>query len=139
MLRYLLDTDHLTLLEQGHVPLVQRLALEAPGAVGTSAITVEEAVRGRLGVLSRRLNSQARINAYGLLIGTLHVLQSLPIPPYDNRCEAEYQRLRSLHPRQGSQDLKIAAVTLVHHTTLLTRNRLHFAPIVGLTIADWTT
>jgi tRNA(fMet)-specific endonuclease VapC len=48
MVKYLLDTDHLTLLELGHPPLLQQMAQQLPMSVGTSAVTVEEALRGRL-------------------------------------------------------------------------------------------
>lgn len=42
MLPYLLDTDHVTLLLQGHAPLGRRLALQPAGAVGLSVVSVEE-------------------------------------------------------------------------------------------------
>lgn len=53
MVRYLLDTDHVTLLEQGQSDLVARLLGEPPDAVATSIITAEEVLRGRLGYLGR--------------------------------------------------------------------------------------
>lgn len=137
MLRYLLDTDHLTLLERGHGPLVHRLAAEPAGAVGVSAVTVEEALRGRLGYLSRRLDGAARVRAYALLLGTLELFNRMPVVPFDGACEARYQHLRSLKLRVGTQDQKIAAVALANNLTVLTRNQRDFVQVPGLVVADW--
>jgi tRNA(fMet)-specific endonuclease VapC len=139
MPRYLLDTDHLTLLERGHPPLVGRLMGEPPDAVGTSVIAAEEALRGRLGYLARPLAGPARVRAYGLLLGTIRLLSALPILPFEDASEVEYQRLRAQWPRLGAQDLKIAAIALANGVTLLTRNQRDFGRIPGLALADWST
>lgn len=138
MLQFLLDTDHLTLYERGHQALVQWIAQQTPGTFGTSAVTIEEALRGRLGFLARPLTGAAQIRAYALLAGTVQLLASLPILPFDSACETEYQRLRSQFPRLGAQDLRIAAIALVNRVTLLTRNSRDFSHVPGLLFADWT-
>lgn len=43
MLRYLLDTDHLTLFEHGHALVIRRMSLQPAGTVGICVVTVEEA------------------------------------------------------------------------------------------------
>jgi tRNA(fMet)-specific endonuclease VapC len=138
MLQFLLDTDHLTLLERGHPPLLQRMALHPPGAVGCSAVSAEEALRGRLGYLARRLSSAAVVRGYTLLMGTVQLLNQLPSVPFDPACEAEYQQLRAQRLRVGTQDLKIAAVALVNKLTLLTRNQRDFSRVPGLALDDWS-
>lgn len=55
MIRWLLDTDHVSLQERGHPTLRQRFRFVPPEAVATSAVTLEEMLRGRLAVLSRDL------------------------------------------------------------------------------------
>ena len=61
MLGFLFDTDHLTMLERGHPPLLQKVALQPPGAIGISA---DEAYSASLSCLhapgSRRLNEADR-------------------------------------------------------------------------------
>jgi tRNA(fMet)-specific endonuclease VapC len=61
MIRYLLDTDHITLFEHGHPPLLQHLASHQPDTIGVSVVTIEEVLRGRLAMVSRRLDSAARV------------------------------------------------------------------------------
>jgi tRNA(fMet)-specific endonuclease VapC len=40
--------------------------------------------------------------------------------------------------RIGTLDLKIAAITLAHDATLLTRNTADFGKVPGLKFEDWT-
>jgi tRNA(fMet)-specific endonuclease VapC len=136
MIRFLLDTDHFTLHERGHEPLRQRLEALPPDAVGVSPIIMEESLRGRLAILSRRLDGEARIRAYAKLIETVGFFCSIPIAPFDQGCEEQFQHLQSLRLRIGTQDLKIAATALAHHTILVTRNRRDFERVPALVIED---
>jgi tRNA(fMet)-specific endonuclease VapC len=138
MIRFLLDTDHLTLHERGHAPLRQRLAALPPSAVAVSAVTVEESLRGRLAVLARRLDGEARVRAYAKLIETVRFFSSVPVVLFDQACEDQFQHLQSLRLRVGTQDLKIAATGLAHNLTVVTRNRRDYERIPALTIEDWS-
>ncbi len=69
MLQFLFDTDHLTLFQHGHAKVVQRITSQATGSVGVAVITMQEALRGRLAVVSRARTGADRIRAYdGLLL-----------------------------------------------------------------------
>jgi tRNA(fMet)-specific endonuclease VapC len=138
MLRSLLDTDHLSLLERGNPVLQVRLNSASPGTVGVSAVTVQEVLWGRVNNLRKAPDGAARVRRYGYLLGTFGLLTMFPHVPYDQASEDEYQRLLSLRTNVGLQDLKIAAVALVNKLTVLTRNRQDFARIPGLPIDDWT-
>jgi tRNA(fMet)-specific endonuclease VapC len=139
MLQYLFDTDHLTHLERGHPLVVQHFAAQPPGTVGVSAITVEEALRGRLGAIARARDGAGRIHAYAMLVQTFQLLRQLPIAAFDQACEDQYQQLRALHhPSIKAQDLKIAATALVNQLTLVTANRSDFAPISRLILDNWS-
>jgi tRNA(fMet)-specific endonuclease VapC len=114
------------------------VAASLPGELGTSPVTIEEMMRGRLAVLSRRLNSVQRIQAYDYLSSTLRVLCRVPIIAFDQACEQQFQHLLGLRLRMGVPDLKIAAVALANNLILLTRNRRDFLRVPGLALADWT-
>ena len=138
MIRFLLDTDHVSLQERGHPPLRARLAAVAPTSVAVSAITVEEMLRGRLAVLARRLEGEGRIRAYAKLMETVRFFASVPVVPYDKASDDHFQALQSLRLRVGSQDLRIASIALAHHLTVITRNRRDFERIPELSIEDWS-
>lgn len=138
MLQYVLDTDHLTLFEHGHAALVARVIAEPVGTVGVTAVTVEEALRGRLAHLARARNGAERIRRYQQMLETVHMLQCFPVASFDQAAEDLFQQLVPMRLRIGTQDLKIAAVTLSRGLILLTHNRSDFARVPGLNLDDWT-
>ena len=137
MLRFLFDTDHLTLYQHQHPQLMQRMVLQPPDAVGVSAVTVEESLRGRLASLSQAASGPRRIVRYGLLLESLDLLTQFLLIPYDQASENYFQQLRSSRLRVGAQDLKIASIALANNVILLTRNRRDFGRIPGLALDDW--
>ena len=90
MLRYLLNTDHLTLYDHAHATVWRRFSTEPLGSVGISAVTVEESLRGRLAVLSRHLNGPLQVQAYARLIDSVQLIQEFLIVAYAVPCEREY-------------------------------------------------
>jgi tRNA(fMet)-specific endonuclease VapC len=138
MLRFLFDTDHLTLYEHGHSPLLQRVGRLAFGELGVCAVTVEESFRGRLAALAQARDGATRIRRYGKLLATISLLQRFLLVPYDQASEDQFQHLLAQRLRIGSQDLKIAAIALAHNLTVLTRNRRDFARVPGLALDDWS-
>lgn len=139
MIRFLLDTDHVSLQKRGHAPLRQRLASHPPDEIGVSAVTVEEILHGRPAVLARRLAGEARVRAYAKLLEAVHFFATVPVVPFDQRCEARFQELRPHDPRIGTQDLRIAATALANDLTVVTRNRRDFERVPGLAIEDWSS
>jgi tRNA(fMet)-specific endonuclease VapC len=138
MLQFLFDTDHLTLLDRGHTQVRQRHSAQPSDTVGISAVTIQEYLKGRLAALTRHQSGPLQVQAYANLLGSLQLFQQFPIVAFDDACENEYQHLRCLRLRIGTQDLKIAAVALVHRLTVVTRNRRDFGRIPGLGLEDWS-
>lgn len=138
MLQFLLDTDHLTLFQHQHPPLMQRIAAHPPDTLGISPISIEETLRGRLAVLARGLAGAVHVGAYAHLVAAVQMCNLFPIVPFDPTSEARFQQLRSARLRVGTQDLKIAAIALTNNLTLLTRNTRDFARIPGLVLDDWS-
>jgi tRNA(fMet)-specific endonuclease VapC len=136
MLRYLLDTDHLTLFQHGHARVIHRVSLHPPDTVGISVVTVEETLRGRLASVSRAGDGRARIGHCKLLEESLQLFARFTVTPYGQAVEDEFQRIR--HLRIGKQDLKIAATALANQLIVATGNRRDFARVPGLVIEDWS-
>src|SRR5438128_2366513 len=138
MIRVLLDTDHVSLHERGHRPLRARLASFPPEEVAVSVVTVEEMLHGRLAILARRSEGEARVHAYAKLLETVLFFSTIPVVPFDIACEQQFQVLRAMRLRVGSRDLGIAATALVHSVVLITRNRRDFEQVPGLRLDDWS-
>jgi tRNA(fMet)-specific endonuclease VapC len=90
MLRFLFDTDHLTLFQHRQPQLLHRMALQPPDAVGISAVTVEETLRGRLTALARAHDGPMRILQYGHLLATFPLLGQFPLVAFDQASENHY-------------------------------------------------
>lgn len=138
MVRWLFDTDHVSLHERGHPALQVRLASVSPDSLGVSVITVEEMIRGRLAVLARRTDGERRVHSYAKFMETVLFFSKIPVIPFDMACEEQFQALRALRIRVGSQDLRIAATALVHRVILVTRNQRDFEQVPGLVFEDWS-
>jgi len=95
-------------------------------------------MRGWLAQLAKARTMAQQINAYSRLSRHVRTFREIPLLEFDERAAIEFQRLRKLHPRGGSMDLKIAAIALVQGATLLTRNLADFGKIEGLAVEDWT-
>ena len=130
--------DHVSLHERGHLPLRARLASSPPETVAVRVVTVEEMLRGRLAILARRAEGEARVHAYTQLLETVRFFSTIPVVPFDIACERQFQALRALRLRVGNWDLRIAATALVHNVVLVTRNRRDFEHVPGLRLEDWS-
>jgi tRNA(fMet)-specific endonuclease VapC len=106
--------------------------------VATTIITYEEQVRGWLARTARAKTSAQMIAAYGRLKRHLDEYRSYLVLDFDERAVTEFERLRRERIRIGTMDLKIAAITIVHDATLLTRNLVDFRKVPGLKAEDWT-
>ena len=138
MFRFLLDTDHLTLLDHGHPLVMQNVAAQAQDTVGLPAVTIEEYLRGRLTAISQAKDGPARIVRYGWFVETLQLIQPFPIAPFDQVAEDYYQLLRAMRLRVGTRDQKIAAIALANNAVLVSPNRRDFGQIPRLVLEDWS-
>ena len=139
---YLLDTDHLSLLQRGGAEaqrLLSRLSQTASGETAVTIISYEEQTRGWFSYLARARSLEAQIKAYQLLKKHLQNYCAIPIIDFDEKAAQIFQRLQRERLKSGTMDLKIAAVALANDATLLTRNRADFDLISDLRVEDWTS
>jgi tRNA(fMet)-specific endonuclease VapC len=137
-----LDTDHMSALEWGLGEVGQRLIARLNsvpiGEAATTIITFEEQTRGWLSVLARSRSLDEQVDAYSRLKRLLMNYLKIEVLDFDAPAAAEFQRLKGLRLRIGTMDLKIAAIAIAHHATILTRNVKDFGPVPGLRVEDWT-
>jgi tRNA(fMet)-specific endonuclease VapC len=88
--------------------------------------------------LAQHPGGPRRVQAYDLLLDALQLFGQFPLVPFDTACESQFQQLRGLRLRVGSQDLRIAATALANRLTLVTRNRKDFTRVPGLALDDWS-
>jgi tRNA(fMet)-specific endonuclease VapC len=139
---YILDTDHLSVLERKGAsaqPLLQRMIEIDPAQISTTIISYEEQMRGWLSYIAKAQTEEKQVEAYKQLKNQLMNYCAIPVIEFDLSAVREFNRLRKAYPRLGKMDLKIAAITIVNRSILLTRNLSDFGQILGLSIEDWTT
>lgn len=134
----MLDTDHLSLSLRGHPKIRERLALIPADEIAITIITAEEQLRGRLAQVGKAASGHARSIAYVYLRKAIIDLAKLNILDYDGNSDSIFEGLKLQRLRAGSQDLRIAAVSLANRAILVTRNRTDFAKVPGLMLEDWT-
>ena len=139
---WLLDTDHLSILERGGslaFPLQLRLNQVPINEVGTTIVNYEEQMRGWLSQ-EARANTPLRVQeAYALLENHIETFRDLALFSYGAESASRFEQLRQDRIRIGTKDLRIAAICLANNATLLTRNLKHFSQVPGLKAEDWST
>lgn len=138
---YLLDTDHLSVLERGGEEsehLRRRLRAVPPAEVAVTVVSYEEQTRGWLSYLARVRPLEDQVAAYGYLQRHLQVFCAVPLIAFDSAAAAIVRELQRQRVRIGTMDLKIASIALAHDATLLSRNVTDFGKVPGLRVDDWT-
>ncbi len=138
---FVLDTDHISLLEWGGAigkKLAKRIREQPQDAVVTTIISFEEQTRGWLAFQGRARTLDQQVNAYRKLKHHLDTYREIIVLEFDAEAADEFQRLKQSRIRIGTMDLKIAAIALAHHATLLSRNLPDFRRVPDLKIEDWT-
>src|ERR1700742_2254914 len=132
---YLLDTDHLSILERGSEEsrrLLSRLKNIDADEAAVTIITYEEQTRGWFAYVAKARSSEAMLKAYRLLHKHLETFCAIPVIGYDEKAAEMFRSLQGQRLLVGTMDLKIAAIALAHDATLLTRNLADFNQIHGL-------
>jgi len=133
----ILDTDHLSLLQRGNTLIRQRLNMFNPQDIAITVVTASEQIRGRMNIISRADSSSELVLAYARLEDTLEDINSLNVLQFSEAAGNIYTELKT-KIRVGTQDLRIAAITLSVNGILVTRNWKDFEKVPNLRLEDWT-
>lgn len=135
----LLDSDHLTILHYREHPgcgALENRLLATGEQIGITVISIEEQMRGWLAEITKRHDVFQQISAYDRLITMMHFFRQFT-SRLDEAAANEFARLKKLKIRVGTQDLKIAAITLANHALLLSANLRDFQKVPGLRVENW--
>ncbi|NJM48081.1 MAG: type II toxin-antitoxin system VapC family toxin [Alkalinema sp. RU_4_3] len=138
MPRYILDTDHISLLLGGHQPTRDRV-FQSLSDCQITVISVQEVFNGWTGRLG---SNNERIAVYERLYITTQLFQRITIVNYDEVADQVYQQIiqanSNLAKRRIENDIRIAAIALANQATIVTRNYRDFNLVPGLQIEDWS-
>jgi len=94
---YILDTDHLSLIQrngqEGKLIGAKLATIEPSVEVAVTVITYEEQIRGRLSVISKAKTPEEQVTAYQGLQQLALDYRSIPIVPFCRTAALKYQRL----------------------------------------------
>jgi tRNA(fMet)-specific endonuclease VapC len=141
---YLLDTNHLTILQRGGEPslhLASRLGQVDSAQVFTTIISYHEQTQGWMNEVNRHFNvakPEKNVQIYQRLQENLEFFSTIPVIEFDLAAAQELRKLRQLNRRIEGMDLRIAAIAITRKATLLTQNLKDFTNIPNLQIEDWS-
>ena len=137
MIRFLLDTDTISLLQRQDQRVQAFLESLPTIAVGVSVISYQEQVQGRLAWLMKAKSGAERERAYQLLADTPVFFAEFPIVNFTEATTRRFEELTSIKLNVGPNDLRIAATALEIGAAVVTRNRRDFSRVPGLRIETW--
>lgn len=134
---YILDTDTITALQARRESVLRRVATIAKDALYTTVITLREQLRGRLAIVEQATEGPILVQAYERLYATSLYFSRINVLPFTSAAVVELASLRAQKVRIGTQDLRIASITLSVDGILVTSNRRDYDKVPGLKIEDW--
>jgi tRNA(fMet)-specific endonuclease VapC len=141
-MRFVLDTDHISILQRETGPEFDRLAARAaqydPGELAFSIISFHEQVLGCHTYISRARAPADLVRGYEMLGRVIRDFTAAPVLLLDAVAVTTFAELRAQRLRVKTMDLRIAAIALARGLVLLIRNIRDFGRIPGLRIEDWT-
>jgi tRNA(fMet)-specific endonuclease VapC len=135
---HVLDTDMLTLVEEGHPEVSKHFLGQRAEDVAITVLTVEEQLGGWYTELRKAKRPEKLARAYRRLADTVRFLSRLQILTYDEPAIRRFEELRKSKVRIGRTDLRIAATVLEQSAVLVTRNSRDFKQVPGLQLEDWS-
>jgi tRNA(fMet)-specific endonuclease VapC len=137
----ILDTDHFTVLRypehSQYGNLSANMHQSADTNFATSAISVEEQLRGWLAAIRQARRVHDQILYYTRLVSMVRFMSKWQILPFDEPAADRFESLRKQRIRIGTQDLKIASIALETGSLLLSANLRDFAQVPGLRVENW--
>lgn len=137
MIRYLLDTDMISLLQRDDEVVKAFLESLPTNEVVVSVISYLEQVQGRLAWLAKARSPQDQERAYQLLANMPHFFSEFVIVNFSEAIRQRFDLLKALKLNVGPNDLRIAATALELGAAVVTRNLRDYSRVPDLRIETW--
>jgi tRNA(fMet)-specific endonuclease VapC len=141
-MKYLLDTDHLSILQrqsgQEYINLSTRMVRYLPSDFAVSIVTFHEQMLGSHAYVNRARNLDDVIRGYTMMERLISDFKVLPLVTFDSGVAKAFNQFHSQRIQLAKMDARIAAIALFHKLILLTRNHRDFSKVTGLLFEDWT-
>lgn len=137
MIRFLLDTDTLSLLQRNDEAVQAFLERFPTDELGVSVISYQEQVQGRLAWLAKARTAEEQERAYQLLADMPTFFAEFPIANFSEAISRRFDSLKALKLNVGLNDLRIAATALEIGAAVVTRNLRDYSRVPGLRIETW--
>ena len=133
------DTDILSELIDGNPVYAQRANAIDILDQFVPVVVAEQVLRGRLNAIRQAEARKGKVRlelAFSLFERSLNGIASYQMLSYSLGADVWFQQWRN-KLRIGSQDLRIAAICIVHGAKLVTRNARDFTQVPGLNLEVW--
>lgn len=135
---HVLDTDTLSLLQEGHAAVLARVAASAAEDLAITVISVEEQLSGWYRRLRRAKKPAELSKVYDRLTIAVRSLSRLPILSFSEAAIHRCKALQASKLNVRKMDLCIAAIALDHQAIVVTRNLRDFERIPNVVVEDWS-
>jgi tRNA(fMet)-specific endonuclease VapC len=141
-MRYLFDTDHLSILQRrtgvSYGNLSAQVAQHPLSDFAVSIVSFHEQTIGAHAYINSARNPEQVIQGYDRLEIVLSHFKVLSVLSFDRVAADTFQRLLKQGVRGSIMDLRIASIALSQDLILLTRNTKDFVKVPDLKFEDWT-
>lgn len=141
-MKYLLDTDHLSILQRqagrDFSNLSTHMGQYPLSDFAVSTVTFHEQMLGCHAYINRARNSDDIVKGYAMIARLVSDFKVLPLVSFDTGAATKFDQLQSQRIQLAKMDARIASIALFHGLILLTRNHKDFGKVTELLIEDWT-
>lgn len=141
-MKYLFDTDHISILQDGtgteYATLVLRISQHSRSDIALSVVSVHEQLIGAHTYINRARVDAGIIRGYDLIGTIVSSYSTAPLLPFDLAAAVVFNSLRASKCRIATLDLRLAAIALSRNLIMVTRNTQDFGKVPGLVVEDWT-
>lgn len=141
-MKYLLDTDHLSILQRqigkDYRNLSMRMARYPISDFVVSTVTFHEQIVGIHAYINRAQKQKDVVKGYEMMMRLVSDFKVMSLVSFDVGAATMFEQLQSQQIQLAKMDARIASIALFRELILLTRNYRDFGKVAGLVIEDWT-